>query len=233
MRIDEFERPGRPMTEAMLLDRIKGGEGPLCEFKRAAQPDEIRKAIVAFANTVRGQDVAVLFLGVMPDGRPSGFIQDPDATQRKARACATSCCPPVDSIQIMPLTVSDRNVVAVMVGESKAAPHFTGPAYRRMGSESVNATTQMLSEMIADRIEPARLLRPWIGKDVHVIAEYYPIQGRRVWPEQPASFRLDSVDAQGAVLSVDGVVRIRADWKRTSLQPGGSGETPILRVALD
>ncbi len=54
------------MSEEELLARLRQGEGPLHERKPTEDADEIRKTVVAFANTVRAPNVGILFLGDVP-----------------------------------------------------------------------------------------------------------------------------------------------------------------------
>lgn len=126
--------------------------------------EDVREAVVAFANTVTAPNVAALFIGIGPDGRPTGTIADADVMQRRLAGMVRKCYPPVDSVQYQPLLVEGQTVVAVVVGENRNGPYFSGPAFVRRGTETVEASREMFERLIEDRHDPVRLLRPWVGQ---------------------------------------------------------------------
>jgi len=222
------------MSEEELLALLRQGEGPLHERKPTEDADEIRKTVVAFANTVRAPNVGILFLGVNEDGTPSGRIINPDKTQRKVLDYLQDCYPSIDGVGVFPFALEGQVVVAVTVPESRNTPHFTGPAYVRVGSSSRQASREMFEALVADRIEPARILRPWVGQAIHAQREYEPILGRRAWPSGHGFFRLELVDAVGLVLvPVGGGDPVVADWRRVRIQPVQGGHPPLVRISLD
>lgn len=221
------------MTEAELQERLRAGEGPLCEFKTDLGGEDVREAVVAFANTVRAPDEAVLFLGIGPGGRPTGTIANADQAQLRLPGLLRKCYPPIETIQYHPLLIEGVPVVAVVVAESPTRPHFTGGAYVRVGSQTQIASKEMFEELIADRTETARRLRPWVGHDIRVLREYDPGVGIRRWPDNPSLFHLESVDVTGLVLSVQGWPDpLVADWNRVRLQPTTAGAAPLVRIAM-
>jgi hypothetical protein len=223
------------MTEAELLARIAAGEGPLCEFKEGGNSStEIREAVVGFANTVRSPDVAVLFLGLKADGAPSGKIANADETQRSVEGWLKKCYPKIEGIRPHVLIVEGQPVVAIEVPESTNGPHFTGPAFKRVGSETREASPEMFEEMITDRIEPARVLRAFLGKTVHYQRERVIGSGHhRAWNENVGSGTLARIDALGLGIGVGGEQHIDASWKQVNVVSRGPGQAPLIRVALD
>jgi hypothetical protein len=69
------------------------------------------------------------------------------------------------------LSVSGVNIVAVVVFPSKNRPHFAGPAFVRIGSESVNASTQLFEELITSRSDKARQMLQYRDSDTAVLIE--------------------------------------------------------------
>jgi hypothetical protein len=59
-------------------------------------------------------------------------------------------------------------VVAVVVSQSKTRPHFSGPAYIRIGSESVAASQELFEEMVTGRLEKPHEILKWKEKVVTV-----------------------------------------------------------------
>lgn len=128
-----------------LLDRH---EDNFIERKRdGIKPSEIRKTVVAFANSVPEGRYAVLFIGVRDDGTIEG-CQNTDSRQKAVReACEQDCYPPIAMTSEV-LRTQDGDVVAVVIAASDTRPHFAGPAYVRRGSESVAASPEMFRELV-------------------------------------------------------------------------------------
>lgn len=229
------------MTTPELLERIAAGEGPLCEFKpKVVDAGEIRKAVVAFANTVRSPDAGVLFLGLDANGSPTGLIPDADQAQRNVKVYLESCYPPIRGIRPHVLMIEDKAVVAIEVPESRNAPHFTGPAYTRIGSRSEQASPEMLDEMIADRTQAARILRPWVGDAILVYRQFLAGSGSgsSVWAKRPDRWLVKDVSAIGLIIQAIPCnpqsappEEIRAAWTRVQLEPFEQ-RVPTIRVSL-
>jgi hypothetical protein len=138
--------------EDELLERLKDKEDALVERKPTADKDEIRAAVVAFANTVKEPSTGVLFLGVDTRGVPNGKLTNPDEVQRQIRnKYLPRCYPPIEGFQTYALRVGAKHVVAVVVHESRNRPHFTGAAFVRVGSETVPASEAKYQELIEER----------------------------------------------------------------------------------
>lgn len=123
------------------------------------KPADIRKTVVAFANSVPEGRYAVLFIGVRDNGTIEG-CSNTDGKQKAVReACEQDCYPPIAMISEV-LRTPDGDVVAVVIGASGKRPHFAGPAYVRRGSESVAASPEMFRELIhAQNSAAAAILR--------------------------------------------------------------------------
>jgi hypothetical protein len=181
------------MNQSSLRARIADLEDSLIERKRGFQSkDEIRKAVVSFANSVPEGHTAVLFIGVADDGAVIGIAADQtDKVQQQIRrVCEDDCFPPISIHLADVITLNGKHVVAFEFAPSRNRPHFTGHAYIRTGSESVKASASKLDELIASRNTTAgRLLT---AKDKHEqltlvipvgasIPGQHPFSSRREW----------------------------------------------------
>lgn len=145
------------LTRSQIAQMIAQPEGPLIERKPPrVNTREIRQTVVAFANTVSGEDEAVLFVGVRDDGLIEG-CKDTDAMQKTVRdVCDNQCYPAIAfRIEILP---EHKNVIAVVIPASQNRPHFAGPAYLRRGSESVSASDEVFNELVHSRNSKAAML---------------------------------------------------------------------------
>ncbi len=140
------------MNQPSLSARLADLEDGLTERKRATYShDEIRKAVVSFANSVPEGHTAVLFIGVANDGTITGIASDEvDKTQQRVRRiCEEDCFPAIAIHLTQVLAINGKHVVAFEFGPSQSRPHFAGHAYVRIGSESVKASASKLDELIA------------------------------------------------------------------------------------
>src|SRR5207249_343248 len=55
------------ITDAQLEALLRGAEGSRVEFKTTAQRDDVKKTVVAFANSIREPDCGVVLIGVKDD----------------------------------------------------------------------------------------------------------------------------------------------------------------------
>lgn len=140
------------MTDDELRQRLADHEDQLVERKSdGVKRDELRQTLSAFANALQPDDVGVLFVGVADkDGSITG-VPNSDSIQQRVREAAEACFPPIRSYESHALTVEEKTVVAVVIRASGERPHFTGPAYVRVGSESVNASADQYEKLIASR----------------------------------------------------------------------------------
>ena len=156
------------LNDEQLLARIQGGEDSLTEFKpNGANDHELRKTLVAFSNTVPSGGIAVLFIGIANDKNVLG-VGNPDKLQKNIRKLCTETCYPEITHTARALLVSEKSVLAVMISHSVERPHFAGPAYIRIGSESVQATRQVYATLIASRNEKAARILQHVGRDITV-----------------------------------------------------------------
>ena len=159
----------------MARERLRAVEDGFTERKReGAGSAELRKTLVAFANSVPEFRTGVLFIGVSNDGQIRG-VENPDGLQKKLRMYAEKDCYPPIPVSLEVISVDGKDVVAVIVPHSSTRPHFAGPAYVRVGSESVAASAPQYEELIASRHSLANRLLGLKGGVVTVLALRRPL----------------------------------------------------------
>ena len=153
-----------------LLDRLAANEDNLVERKpEGANRSELRRTLVAFANSTPEGQVALLFLGVHDEGRIIG-VKNTDALQKTVGdVCNADCYPPIDFFA-RALEVGGKVILAIGVSYSKRKPHFAGPAFVRRGSESVAASPELYEELIFSRNDKCRQILGWRGQVISVLS---------------------------------------------------------------
>jgi hypothetical protein len=153
-----------------FLNRVRNFEDNFTERKpESVKADDIRKTVVAFANSVSHDRIGLLCIGVSDNGDILG-VSNPDKFQKKLRQICDDCYPSIKyGVEVVPL--DGKQVVVVEVGLSENRPHFSGPAYVRVGSESVRASEKIFEELIASQHDKAKVILRWTGKLVTVIAK--------------------------------------------------------------
>ena len=184
-----------------LFKRLKDHEDGFTERKAegASNNAELRKTLVAFANSVPEGKTAILFIGVHDDGTPIG-IRNPESLQKTINEVAKrQCFPPLTTYQIQVIESDGKSLLAVVVKPSNDRPHFSGPAYVRVGSQSTAASGQVYEELIASRNTKAgKILR---SKDHLITFRCYELDR---WGQQRPVFtmecRIEACDAHVVTL---------------------------------
>jgi hypothetical protein len=157
-----------------LRQRLRDHEDGWVERKsKNIKSDEICEALTGFANSLPLGQKGILFIGVADDGTPLG-VDNPDNMQKKVDQRSKWCHPTV------PYTarVFDQGglaIVAVIVEASRDRPHFAGPAFVRVGSQSQKASDKKFNELIDRRNDIVN----WIlaerdaGRDVYIEDKRY------------------------------------------------------------
>ena len=181
------------MNPPSLSTRLTDLEDGLTERKQGLQSnDEIRKAVVSFANSVPEGRTAVLFIGVANDGTVTGIAADQtDKIQKRVRRiCEEDCFPAIAIHLASALTIEGKHVLAFEFAPSQNRPHFAGHAYIRVGSESVKASPSKLDELIASKNTKAGRLLAAKDKYEHItvvipaganVPGFLPFSSRREW----------------------------------------------------
>ena len=162
------------MTDEELMRRLFDSEDGWTERKQANQTDEIRKTLVAFANSLPDGEQAVLYIGMNDSGKVIG-LENPDETQKRITKSAREWCYPPISINSRVLLVEGKQVLAVIIDFSHNRPHFAGPAFIRVGSQSLAASSERFEELIASRVSKARPILQAKREGQLVSVAYYPL----------------------------------------------------------
>ena len=138
-----------------LLARLNNKEDNFTERKlESARNYEFRKTIVAFANSMPENQTGILFIGVRNDGTVAG-VNGADSLQKTIRnICETDCYPPIKHTCAV-LVVEGKDVVAAEISHSNQRPHFAGPAFVRVGSESKIATPELYQDLLTSHCSHA------------------------------------------------------------------------------
>ena len=158
------------MTLAELHRRLSDDEDNYVERKpQSVKQSEIRRTATAFANQLATDETGVLFIGVADNGDALG-VDNTDALQKRVRrALQHECYPPIKYTALI-LEKNGKKVLAVAIPASSSKPHFAGPAYVRIGSESVNASDDQYEQLIASRNEKCRRLQRLGQKTLSVVS---------------------------------------------------------------
>ncbi len=169
------------MTPEQLTQLIAAPEDARLERKpEGVNRSEIRQTLVAFANSVQVRQEAVLFVGIHDSGEVQG-VANPEAIQNLVRAvCAQDCYPPIE-VQTVILLAGDKRILAAVVGHSTQKPHFSGPAFVRVGNASVAATPAQYEALIASRHEKCGVIQGWT-MPITIREEGYRLQTMRAVP---------------------------------------------------
>lgn len=133
-------------------DRLPHPEDGLTERKpEGAGERDFKEAVVAFANSVPQGSEGVLFIGVADktgDILGCGGIESLQKTI--SRICANECYPPITA-RLESRQFDGKAVLAVIVPHSIQRPHFSGHAFRRIGSQNVKSDEAAYSDFIVAR----------------------------------------------------------------------------------
>ena len=133
-----------------LRKRLRDHEDGWVERKtKNIKSEEICEALTGFANSLPLGQEGLLFIGVGNDGAPLG-VDDTDGMQKKVERWAKWCYPSVPYAARV-IEDSGHHIVAVIVKASAKRPHFAGPAFVRVGSQSQRASENKFNELIDRR----------------------------------------------------------------------------------
>jgi predicted HTH transcriptional regulator len=156
-----------------LQSRLKNVEDRFTERKPpGASTEDICKTLVAFANSLSDGEEGILFIGISDKGDPIG-VPNTDKRQKDIRRYAEDKCYPSIPVQCEVIEESGVQVIAVTVYPSYNRPHFAGPAYVRIGSESVKVSKELFETLITSRNDKARRLLQEKAQDRSVVLDRY------------------------------------------------------------
>lgn len=139
-----------------ILFKLKNPEDNFVERKTHSDSKDWLKTVVAFANSVPHDEFGILFIGVRNDGSLENAV-DWDSVQKTLNQKLANAYPPIGySCQV--IQKQGKECLAVIVPGSPKRPHFAGPAYVRVGSETKNASDEEYGRLIAERHSKAYAL---------------------------------------------------------------------------
>ena len=161
------------MNDAAIRARLYDKEDGWTERKsKGVSTEEIRKTITAFANSLPEGHQGILFIGISDRTGEVEGVDDTDALQKNIRRAAEKVYPSIRTGHTSRvLDENGKSVVAVIVEASENRPHFAGPSYVRVGSESVEASESQFEELIATRTSIARRILDAKRKDETVLVD--------------------------------------------------------------
>ncbi len=152
------------LTDNDILLRLANREDSTVERKTSSDYNDCLKTAVAFSNSLAFDDPGIIFVGVYDDGR----VQDGnnvESLQKKVTDRISRIYPPIFA-RFKAMETDGKQFLAVIVRGSRERPHFSGPAYVRVGSKSVEASGEKFAELMAQRNSLAYELLKWRGKFV-------------------------------------------------------------------
>lgn len=135
-----------------VWDRLSHPEDGLTERKpEGAGERDFKEAVVAFANSVPQGSEGVLFVGVADKSGDILGCSGIESLQKTIfRICANECYPPI-TVRLESRQFDGKAVLAVIVPHSTQRPHFSGHAFRRIGSQNVKSDEAAYSDFIVAR----------------------------------------------------------------------------------
>jgi hypothetical protein len=163
------------LTRDDLIARLRDPEDSFVERKpQGVTGDDVKRTAVAFANSVPIGREAILFIGVRDDGTIEG-ISGADSFQKKtANWLRRDCYPPINYTTEL-LSVAEHTVLAVVIPPSQERPHFSGPAFIRIGTKTEVASVQLYDDLLLSRVDKARDIARYRGTTVTVWTEKHTL----------------------------------------------------------
>jgi len=147
------------VTEAELLSKLSDTENNFIERKTVNDTDGWLKTAVAFANSCPVGQPGILYVGVDDSGRvkKQADSYDFEELQKTISKVVGRAWPPIYFVTHV-LRKDGFQFVALVIFGSPLRPHFSGPAYVRIGPETRNASEQQYDELVAQRSSKFRAL---------------------------------------------------------------------------
>ncbi len=156
------------VTETELLSKTSDTENNFIERKTVHDHQGWLETVVAFANSCPIGQPGILYVGVDNNGKvhkqQDGF--DFEKLQKSISAKITNAWPSIFFVSHI-LKQEGLEYIAVVVFGSPERPHFSGPAYVRVGPETKNASESQYDAFVAQRSSKVRALQKLIGQIVH------------------------------------------------------------------
>jgi hypothetical protein len=141
-------------------------EDCLLERKTESDLKDLRKTLVAFANSVKPEHKAVILIGEKDDGTIQG-VKSPDNIQKKVRETCDEIYPPI-LWKSKVYEKEEMHCVRVDIEYDGETPHFGGSSWVRKGSETIKASDEVFQKLIELRLGKVRELEKWIDKTITI-----------------------------------------------------------------
>jgi hypothetical protein len=141
-------------------------EDCLLERKTESDLKDLRKTLVAFANSVKPGHTAVILIGERDDGTIQG-VKSPDNIQKKVRETCDEIYPPI-LWKSKVYEKEEMHCVRVDIEYDGETPHFGGSSWVRKGSETIKASDEVFQKLIELRLGKVRELEKWIDKTITI-----------------------------------------------------------------
>jgi Schlafen, AlbA_2 len=155
------------LKDEELLLRLRNTGDAFVERKLFSDSSDWLKTTVAFANSTPIGYPPVLFIGVKNDGTPEDRHESIESIMRSFGQRVSKAYPEIYYVA-KTLTVESKEVLAIIIPGSEGRPHFTGPSFVRVGSESRKASEKQFERLLASRNSKANEILRWRGKLVTV-----------------------------------------------------------------
>jgi len=162
------------VTELELLSKMSDTENNFIERKTEKDHRGWLQTAVAFANSCPVGQPGILYIGVDDNGvvRKQSDGYKFEDLQKNISARIANAWPPIYFVTHI-LKKDGLEFVAVVIFGSPLRPHFSGPAYVRIGPETRNASEEKYDEFVAQRSSKVRALQKMIGEQVHWVSVNY------------------------------------------------------------
>jgi Putative DNA-binding domain len=160
-----FDDQYQMVSEQDLIRKLSDTENNFIERKTAKDSHGWLKTAVAFANSCPVGQPGILYVGVDDGGDVIKHSDDLETIQKNVSASIGKAWPPIYFVTHI-LNVDGLEFIAVVIYGSPSRPHFSGPAYIRVGPESRDASEQQYDVLIAQRSSKYRALHGLIGQPI-------------------------------------------------------------------
>lgn len=226
------------MTRDDLIRRLAAREDNFTERKsEGVKPHELRRTACAFANSLAEGRVGVLFVGVHDATGAIQGVTNSDSLQKNVRKALLDECYPAIAYSCEVLALDGKDILAVVIPASRAKPHFTGPAYVRMGSQSVKASAQMYEDLINSRHGKCQQIQRMMDQVITVVGLSYRVGSNKVLKDSAyrhtLECRIESCDAHVVRLKhLSSQEYLSEPLERVTIGWDDEKQRPMLTVSL-
>ena len=178
---------------------MKNVEDHFVERKTLGDKSDWLKTAVAFANSTPQGSRSILYIAVTDKGEIEEHNDNLDTLQKKFRKEIGKAYPRIE-YQAVAIEENGRQALAIIFPPSKNRPHFSGKAFIRVGSESIDASEEHFNELVARRNSKASKILDYKGKYVTVMNSTR-INGQTHESHWPGMVRIYDCDGMAVTLA--------------------------------